>query len=66
MNDKGGPRNPVVWLLRVSLALLGASVALNVAVGFLQPVVPWLAGGFVIGLLIWCVAAYIRWRRSRW
>jgi membrane protein YdbS with pleckstrin-like domain len=66
VNDKGGLKNPIAWLLRASLVLLGASIALNLAVAFLQPVVPWLAGGFLVAFLGWCVVAFIRWRRSRW
>lgn len=66
MNDKGGPANLLGWLLRASLILLGASIALNVAVALFRPIVPWLAGGFAIAFLTWCVVAFIRWRRSRW
>lgn len=66
MNDKGGSRNPLAWLLHASLVMLGASVALNLAVTFLQPVVPWLIAGFAVAFVVWCVVAFIRWRRSRW
>ena len=66
MNDKGGAKNPIAWLLHASLVLLGASIALNLAVAFLQPVVPWLACGLAVAFLGWCVVTFIRWRRSRW
>ncbi|MFJ9781077.1 hypothetical protein ACIRSS_15920 [Amycolatopsis sp. NPDC101161] len=46
--------------------MLGASIALNLAVAFLRPVVPWLIAGLTVAFLVWCVVAFIRWRRSRW
>ncbi|GAA4536572.1 hypothetical protein [Amycolatopsis samaneae] len=66
MNDKGGMKNPISWLLHASLVLLGASIALNLAITFLEPVVPWLVGGFGLVALVWCVVKFIQWRRSRW
>lgn len=54
------------WLFRASLLLLGASIALNVAIAFLVPVLPWLAGVLVLLVISAIVVAVVRWRRSRW
>jgi hypothetical protein len=59
-------RNPVEWIFRVSALLLGAVIALNLAVSFLQPILPWLLGGAGLAALGWATAAIVRWRRSRW
>lgn len=59
-------RNPFEWIFRASLLLLGAVVALNVAVVFLCPVLPWLIGGIALTATTWIAVAVARWRRSRW
>lgn len=65
MTDSG-PKGPLSLVLRASVVLLSASIAFNLAVAFLEPVVPWLVGGLALAFLGWCVAAFVRWRRSRW
>lgn len=62
----GGAKGPLSLVLRASVVLLGASIALNLAVAFLESVVPWLVGGLALALLGWSVVAFVRWRRSRW
>jgi hypothetical protein len=59
-------RNPFVWVFHASLLLLGAVIALNLAVTFLCPVLPWLIGGFALAATTWITIAVVRWRRSRW
>lgn len=69
MSDENSPspmKNPFLWVFRASLLLLGASIALNVGVAFLQPILPWLIGGLTLAGLIWLVVGIVRWRRSRW
>jgi hypothetical protein len=58
--------NPVERVFRISALLLGAVIALNLAVAFLQPILPWLLGGAGLAALGWATAAIVRWRRSRW
>lgn len=59
-------RNPMAWIFHASLLLLGAVIALNLAVTFLRPVLPWLVGGVALTAMTWVVVALVRWRRSRW
>jgi membrane protein YdbS with pleckstrin-like domain len=59
-------RNPFEWIFRASLLLLGAVVALNMAVVLLCPVLPWLIGGIALAVITWVTVAVVRWRRSRW
>ena len=69
MSDEkpGSPfKNPVGWILHASLMLLGAAIALNLAVAFLCPILPWLIGGAGLVAAAWLTVAIVRWRRSRW
>ncbi|HEX3786120.1 MAG TPA: hypothetical protein VHX38_41260 [Pseudonocardiaceae bacterium] len=59
-------KNPIVWVFRASVLLLGSVIALNVAVAYLQPILPWLIGGIGLAAATWLVVAIVRWRRSRW
>ena len=63
---KSHMRRPVDWVFRASMLLLGAVIALNLAIALLRPVLPWLIGGAVVGGVIWIVVAVVRWRQSRW
>jgi hypothetical protein len=58
--------NPLQWLFRASLLVLGTAFALNMAVDLLSQVLPWIAGAFGVAGLTWIGVAAIRWRRSRW
>jgi hypothetical protein len=63
----GSPlKSPVEWVFRASVLLLGATIALNLAVVFLRPVLPWLIGGAALAATMWVVVAVARWRRSKW
>jgi len=62
----GETKNPLQRAFRASLLVLGIVVMLNLAIGYLRPIIPWLAGTAAIGLAVWVVIAVIRWRRSRW
>lgn len=69
MSDEKTPspmKNPFLWVFRASMLLLGAVIALNVAVGYLQPILPWLIGGVLLAGSVWITVAIMRWRRSRW
>jgi hypothetical protein len=59
-------KSPVEWIFRASALLLGATIALNLAVVFLRPVLPWLIGGTALAATMWVVIAVARWRRSKW
>ncbi|WUI02871.1 hypothetical protein OHR68_14040 [Spirillospora sp. NBC_00431] len=64
MGDNGG--GPFQTVFRASLLVLGTVLALNMAVAYLQPIVPWLIGAVVIAGIVWGVVAVTRWRRSQW
>lgn len=67
MDDGKSPtRRPVDWVFRASLLLLGAVIALNLAIALLCPILPWLIGGLAVAALTWIVVAIVRWRRSKW
>jgi hypothetical protein len=59
-------RNPLQWLFRASLLVLGTAFALNIAVDLLSEILPWIAGTVGVAGLVWVTVAIIRWRRSRW
>lgn len=59
-------KNSVGWIFRASMMLFGAVIALNLAVAFLCPILPWLIGGLVLTAATWITVAVVRWRRSRW
>jgi hypothetical protein len=59
-------KNPIAWVFRASVLLLGSVIALNVAIASLRPILPWLIGGIGLAAATWLVVAIIRWRRSRW
>lgn len=58
--------NPVGWVFRASMLLLGAVIALNLAVAYVRPILPWLIGGVALAASVWIAIAVVRWRRSRW
>jgi len=41
-------------------------VVFNVAIAFLVPILPWIAGLLVLTVIVWLLIVYVRWRRSRW
>lgn len=59
-------RNPFVWFLRACFMVLGGAIALNLAVVFLRPVLPWVVCAVAVAAVVWIVVAIARWRRSRW
>jgi hypothetical protein len=59
-------RSPIEWIFRASSLLLGAVIALNLAIAFLQPILPWIIGCLSLVAVTWIVVGVIRWRRSRW
>lgn len=65
-SDKSPLRRPADWVFRASMLVLGAVIALNLAIVLLQPILPWLLGGLAVAALVWLLVAIVRWRRSRW
>lgn len=65
-NDKSPLRRPADWVFRASMLLLGAVIALNLAIALLRPILPWLLGGVAVAVLAWVVVAIVRWKRSQW
>jgi membrane protein YdbS with pleckstrin-like domain len=59
-------RNPFAWIFHASVLLLGAVIALNIALAFLRPILPWLIDGAALAAIAWIAIAIVRWRRSRW
>lgn len=58
--------NPFAWVFRASMLLLGAVIALNLAIAWLCPVLPWLIGSFAVVAVAWIVVAIVRWRRAKY
>jgi len=59
-------KKPLDWLFHACLLILGAALALTVAVQLLACIWPWLVG---IGLTIVAIVSLtvvLRWRRNRW
>lgn len=66
MNLEDEPRQPLKRLFHMALLVLGTVIALNLAVAYLRPILPWIIGGVVLAVVGWAVAVYIRWRRQQW
>ncbi|WP_160050467.1 hypothetical protein [Nocardiopsis sp. FR4] len=68
MSDEGlSPfRNPAQWLLRTSLLVLVAMLALTWSLELFKDLLPWLLGIAVVVGIGWAIVAVIRWRRSQW
>lgn len=67
MGDKDDrSRTPLEWLWHGSLMILGAVLALHLAIRLLEPIWPWLAGAGLIGLAVWIAFTVQRWRDRRW
>lgn len=64
--DKNPPRSYVALLFQSALLILGAVIALRLAVSYVQPILPWIIGGIVVIAFAWIVVALARWRRNRW
>lgn len=64
--SESGLRNPVGWIFRASMMLFGAVIALNLAVAYLRPILPWVIGSIALAMTIWLLVAVVRWRRSQW
>jgi len=62
MSPEGEPRDPMRWLFRAAMLVLGAVVTLNIAIAFLDPILPWIIGGGLIGAAVYAVVVYRRWR----
>lgn len=59
-------KNPFEWFFHAALFVLGAVIALNIAIAYMRTIMPWLAGGLVVGATTWLVVVIARWRRQRW
>lgn len=66
MSENKSGKNVVEWAFRASLLVLGTTIALNLAIAYLRPLIPWIGGVSAMILVIWIVVAVVRWRRSRW
>lgn len=62
----GDMKRPAERIFHGCVLLLGAVIALNIAVAYLRSVLPWIIGGFIVATIIWIVIGLARWRRSRW
>ncbi len=65
-NDPTRSRDPFRWIWQACLFIFGSVVLLNLAVAYLQPILPWLIGAAAVALLLWVIVSVIRWHRSRW
>lgn len=66
MDDKKPLTSPIRWLFNASWMVLGAVIALRMAVCYIQPIWPWIVGMVALFGVIWVAIALVRWRRSRW
>ena len=64
--DKSPPRSLITSLFQSALLILGAVIALRLAVCYVQPILPWIVGGLAVGALVWVVVAVARWHRNQW
>jgi hypothetical protein len=64
--DKVPMKNPFEWVFRASVLLLGAAIALNLAVAFIRPILPWIIWSVALASAAWLGVTIWRWRRSRW
>jgi hypothetical protein len=61
-----GPQNPLAWLLNAALMLLGATIALTLALQLLAHIWMWLVGiAALVGLVIGGVQLHRR-RSTKW
>lgn len=58
-------RDPFRSIWRASLMLFGSVVVLNLAVYYVRPLLPWLAGAGVLLVVTWVAVVLVRWWRSR-
>jgi hypothetical protein len=66
MNGNSPRKNPVEWFWHASLLILGGTIALNVAIAYLRPILPWIVAFIAFVFLGWVTVVTIRWWRSRW
>lgn len=59
-------RAPLGRASRVLLFIWGFFIFIGALTVYLRPILPWIAGGVSLAMVIWVVVAVIRWRRSRW
>jgi hypothetical protein len=60
------PTGPAHSAWNAALLLLGACVLLWVCVKLIESIWVWLIGGLIIGLLIFGLTIWLRWRKRRW
>ena len=65
-DEKKPMRSPIRWLFDSALLVLGAVIALRVAIGYVEPIMPILIIVAATVALVWIVVAVIRWRANRW
>jgi hypothetical protein len=56
----------IARMFHASLLILGAVIALNLAVAYVQPILPWIIWGIALSATSGIVIAIWRWRKSRW
>lgn len=62
----GDKRNALERVFGMALLFLGIVIVLDLAIGYLRAILPWLAGGAAIAGTAWLGIAIVRWRRSKW
>ena len=64
--DRDPLRSPFDWLFHTALLVLGAVIALNMAITLVRPILPWIIGGIIIATVTFLVIVSIRSDRRRW
>lgn len=59
-------RGPAEALFRAALFILGAVIALNIAITYLRPILAWLIVGVVLAITTWSILMIRRLRRDHW
>lgn len=65
-DKKGSWQRPFERLFRTCLLVLGSAITLDIAIGYIRVILPWLIGAGSVVAVGWMVTAIVRWRRSRW
>ena len=64
--DRDPLGSPFEWLFHTSLLILGAVIALNVAIAYVRPIQGWIIAGIIIAAVTALVIATNRWNRRKW
>ena len=65
-DEKRPMRSPIRWFFDSAILILGAVIALRLALGYVQPILPMIIIATAVIAAVVVIIAIVRWRRSRW